>query len=52
MWICRGDGDGDDEQIQVDLNRIQPHVQQAPRKGYGGLLVIHPWNGDFMRFNH
>ena len=25
-----GDGDGDDEQIQVDLNRIQPHVQQAP----------------------
>ena len=32
MWICRGDGDGDDEQIQVDLNRIQPHVQQAPEK--------------------
>jgi hypothetical protein len=29
---CGGDGDGDDEQIQVDLNRIQPHVQQAPRK--------------------
>lgn len=24
-----GDGDGDDEQIQVDLNRIQPHVQQV-----------------------
>jgi len=24
-----GDGDGDDEQIQVDLNQIQPHVQQV-----------------------
>lgn len=39
----KGEGDGDDEQIRVDLTRIQPHVEQALQ---AFQLLVDAFRGD------